>query len=471
MKKKGRNLSIIIVMIFAVITLLVILQREPAYKVPKEVHNDKSSAYSITNDVPPKEQHITIRIIETTMKLEGKKVKRYMYTDKEGSEYKAGLPIILSKNGHVTLTIYNETSAITNLHWHGVHVPIDQDGPEVEIHPNEKYVYSFETKESGTYWYHAHVWPVRDQVDYGMYGAFIVKNNEDTKYAHDQIYVLDDWEVKQLRKKEKHTAHGEHGDDEEKIGNVDTVNGEAFDGIKKLHIQTGELSKLRFINASTARTQIMKFPVDVRVTHKDGFPLTTPYITREITIAPAERYDVELQVMEKSSKTMAIRNDRKKGIEIPIVYKKTNHQKDKSPFVPKVKQQISQKIQDKKPDFIIDLSAEMKKNKVVWEMNGKAFPNTDMYNVQVGKEYKFQFRVPESIDTIDHPLHIHGTHFRILAVNGIPEKKEIWADTTIVPAKGTVDILVKFDKPGMWMMHCHILDHEDAGMMTMIHAH
>ena len=55
------------------------------------------------------------------------------------------------------------------MHWHGLEVSNDQDGPDVIIKPNENHKYEFKLNQSGTYWYHSHNRPVRDQVDEGMY--------------------------------------------------------------------------------------------------------------------------------------------------------------------------------------------------------------------------------------------------------------------------------------------------------------
>lgn len=73
-------------------------------------------------------------------------------------------------------------------------------------------------------------------------------------------------------------------------------------------------------------------------------------------------------------------------------------------------------------------------------------------------------------EKIDHPIHIHGTGFQIVSLNGRKPEREIWKDTVNVPAGEYVDIAFTMTNPGTWMLHCHILDHEDGGMMTSIVA-
>jgi FtsP/CotA-like multicopper oxidase with cupredoxin domain len=71
----------------------------------------------------------------------------------------------------------------------------------------------------------------------------------------------------------------------------------------------------------------------------------------------------------------------------------------------------------------------------------------------------------------DHPFHLHGYFFQVVDVNGVAPAVREWTDTLNVPVDGTVRFAVAFDdRPGMWMFHCHILDHADAGMMGMVHV-
>ena len=70
-----------------------------------------------------------------------------------------------------------------------------------------------------------------------------------------------------------------------------------------------------------------------------------------------------------------------------------------------------------------------------------------------------------------HPFHLHGFFFQVLDEHGEPVRPLAWKDTVDVPFEETVRILVKFDeRPGMWMYHCHILDHADGGLMGMVHV-
>jgi FtsP/CotA-like multicopper oxidase with cupredoxin domain len=70
-----------------------------------------------------------------------------------------------------------------------------------------------------------------------------------------------------------------------------------------------------------------------------------------------------------------------------------------------------------------------------------------------------------------HSIHLHGQRFLVVAQNGVPNRSLGWKDTVLVPAGSTVDLLVEFSNPGMWMLHCHLAEHLEAGMHSMITVH
>jgi FtsP/CotA-like multicopper oxidase with cupredoxin domain len=75
----------------------------------------------------------------------------------------------------------------------------------------------------------------------------------------------------------------------------------------------------------------------------------------------------------------------------------------------------------------------------------------------------------ENLVGMDHPFHLHGFQFQVIERNGVPERVRRWKDTVNVPKHETVRFIVRYDDhPGKWMFHCHILDHEDHGMMGVL---
>jgi FtsP/CotA-like multicopper oxidase with cupredoxin domain len=75
----------------------------------------------------------------------------------------------------------------------------------------------------------------------------------------------------------------------------------------------------------------------------------------------------------------------------------------------------------------------------------------------------------ENVVGMDHPFHLHGFQFQVLDRDGIPEKYRAWKDMLDIPKHSSARIIVRYDDfPGKWMFHCHILDHEDHGMMGVL---
>lgn len=91
------------------------------------------------------------------------------------------------------------------------------------------------------------------------------------------------------------------------------------------------------------------------------------------------------------------------------------------------------------------------------------------YTANVGDIKKIRFfNNPESDHPMQHPIHLHGQRFLVLSENGVQNNNLAWKDTVLVPTGNTVDVLVEFSNPGSWVMHCHILEHAEAGMITEI---
>lgn len=385
-----------------------------------------------------------------------------------------GTPIVVSRGERIRVKAINRLSVPTNIHWHGLEVPNDQDGPGIEIKPGETFEYEFEAEEPGTYWYHSHYMPVLEQMDMGLYGALIVKDPSDAAYSGDHAYVLDDWYLGADGRRLPGTARGMM----ERLGNVETVNGRAGIGIEPLVLKKGELHKLRFINASTAAVHYLVIKGHQwRVTHTDGHPLAEPYITDMIALSPGERIDVELSASADPSKAYEITSeDPDLGIRIPIKYAPGSVAAVKSPFVPPASRAFPG-IEKAPVDETLVLGSRMGGMMMggpgmVWTINGKAFPDTDPLRIQVGQVVKLRLRNDDlgMMHPMDHPIHIHGAYFQVVSIDGEKPERETWKDTINVPAGRYVDIAFRYKNPGDWMLHCHILDHEDGGMMMMIEA-
>jgi suppressor of ftsI len=66
---------------------------------------------------------------------------------------------------------------------------------------------------------------------------------------------------------------------------------------------------------------------------------------------------------------------------------------------------------------------------------------------------------------LNHPIHVHGQRFLVLARDGRAASNLVWKDTAILPVGSTMELLVEMSNPGEWMLHCHIAEHLHSGMM------
>jgi FtsP/CotA-like multicopper oxidase with cupredoxin domain len=99
--------------------------------------------------------------------------------------------------------------------------------------------------------------------------------------------------------------------------------------------------------------------------------------------------------------------------------------------------------------------------------NGKFFnPDRVDFSARLGDT---EIWALENRDPMDHPFHLHGFSFQVLDRNGVPEPFPAWEDTVNVPRGQSLRFLVRYDDyPGQRLFHCHIMDHEDYGMMGIL---
>lgn len=188
-----------------------------------------------------------------------------------------GPEIRVTEGDRVRLMIKNSLPEATSLHPHGLKVPPGQDGVPGQggakaILPGETGVMEFVARPAGTHWYHSHVNSV-EQVNKGMYGAFIVEPKVPEPVTYDRDYTV---------------MLGDAGP----LGLV--LNGKGFPATDPIDVREGERVRLRFI-----ATGVMAHPMhlhghSMKVIARDGYPLSHPYEVDTFNIAPGETWDVEL---------------------------------------------------------------------------------------------------------------------------------------------------------------------------------
>jgi FtsP/CotA-like multicopper oxidase with cupredoxin domain len=111
-------------------------------------------------------------------------------------------------------------------------------------------------------------------------------------------------------------------------------------------------------------------------------------------------------------------------------------------------------------------NAQMMTWRLTDDMTGKSNMDVNDWKFKVGDKVKIQiFNDPKSVHPMQHPIHFHGQRFLVLSTNDVKNDNPVWQDTALIPKGDTMDILLEVSNPGIWMVHCHILEHAESGMM------
>src|SRR3989344_392881 len=264
----------------------------------------------------------------------------------EGWSFNGQIPgptIRLTEGDRVKFIAFNNHTKAHTIHWHGVHVPADQDGVPIVsqkvIQPGETFVYEFTAEPAGVFWYHCHVDDIH-HIEMGLYGPLIIEPADKTiePDTKEKIIVLSSMSMDHAH--EMMAGKGpvglgyfvqdsSPGAMSTTTNDVFTSNGKSFpltDAIVVDHV--GQKMKLIFINAGGQRTfTLHPHGHTFTVTEIDGFPLKEPYKTDVLEIAGGQRYTVEfvadnpgLWILHDHSGATTTRGYDLGGVLIPIVY-------------------------------------------------------------------------------------------------------------------------------------------------------
>jgi FtsP/CotA-like multicopper oxidase with cupredoxin domain len=391
--------------------------------------------------------------------------------------YNGGLPgpLIRGKVGDRLIVHFtNELDEETTVHWHGVRVPIEMDGvPEISQPPvkkGETFTYDFVLRDAALYWYHPHVMSAA-QVGFGLYGALLVEDPADDVGIADQLtMVLSDIGFDAKGVLEPADSGGSAGMVFGREGDYVLVNGKHRPVIKA---RPGAAQRWRIVNAAKSRF----FYLDL-----DGQPFTVigvdgglhekPVTTDILLITPGERVDVIVAPKGKAGTPLTVRamlynrgygSVQYRSIEDVLTIEFTNEK----PVTPKpvtvTRTMAPPSTAGATPVEMILTLPPMENNKSEFRINGVPYWKAKPFPAKLGEK---QIWTVKNDSEWDHPFHLHGFFFTVLDDQGEPVRPLALKDTVNVPMKTTVKLLVHFDeRPGEWMIHCHILDHAEGGLM------
>ncbi|NSW53267.1 MAG: multicopper oxidase domain-containing protein [Anaerolineae bacterium] len=427
-------------------------------------------------------------------------------------------PIFRVKKGQrVRIFFTNELPEATVVHWHGLHLPDTMDGhPRFAMGSGEKFTYEFEImNRAGTYWYHPHPHgQTGAQVYAGLAGLFIVSDEEEAsvglpegKYdlplvIQDRIFADDDQLVYQ--------SGGMMNVMMGFLGDRILVNGRPDYSLSV----DAHPYRLRLLNGSNSRIYKLAWSdgTPLTVIGTDGGLIEKPVQRDYVMLAPAERIELwadfgqyspgttltlkSLEFSGTDSEQMMMMNSTPlpNGAEFDILQVRVDRAAEEPNLqLPEILSgSHSFSLRDavnvaKTRSFVLEFK------RMNWTINGRTFDMkavADDEKVKLGEsELWLITNQPGTMmhggmmggsmsEEMAHPIHIHGLQFLILDRQIRPEKEKEWEtvqagyvdsgwkDTVLIMPGESVKLLLRFeDFTGLYMYHCHNLEHEDLGMM------
>ncbi|HEY6109692.1 MAG TPA: multicopper oxidase family protein [Gemmatimonadales bacterium] len=387
-----------------------------------------------------------------------------------------GPTIDVREGDSVLIHFHNELPETSTVHWHGLHLPAGMDGSVLDpIAPGTTHDYAFRLARgsAGTYWYHPHP-DVRStyQVAMGLFGAFIVRAADDplvAKGTPEKLLILSDNRFDaagQVAFPDPRSIAAEIDLENGREGDVLFVNGQVAPTVP---IGRGTVQRWRIVNASAARVYRLALPGRSLIkVGTDGGLFGHPVEVPDVILANSGR--VEVLVRGDSSTVLQdLPYDRYMPQTRPadwdstrtlLAVRVTGRGAVRPAAVPAVL----------RPVPVIDTTQVAARRLIVMSQGQLDGRRMDMHRSDIQARLNTtEIWTIQNVVGMDHPFHLHGFQAQVLDRNGVAEPYPSWNDTVNVPKHSSVRIVVHFDDyPGRWMYHCHILDHEDEGMMGVL---
>ena len=409
-----------------------------------------------------------------------------------------GQEIRVTQGDFVQVKLINYLSDPITIHWHGYPLNSAMDGipglTQDAVKQGETFTYEFIANVTGTYWYHSHQEGSK-QVDKGLYGALIVEPKVKEKIDKDYTLMLDEWMEKtedmgamEGNKDSKVPNNPEEAlkqskEEETQMStayNIFTVNGKSGSLIEPLQAKKGDIVRLRFINVGYRSHGIHIPGQNIKVVSTDGQDISGAYLIKDqiITIGPGERYDIEFTVTGEEDFVIDAHDNNKYNIQMKIPVNILDGS-SKNMIEPTTKLSEFDLTSYGKPgigiftlnqkydvEYNADLDVKIKDGALKYIINGKTFDESTSLKIKKDDLVKIIY-TNKSI--VDHPMHLHGHFFQILAKNGKETTgAPILKDSILIKAGESYTIAFKADNPGLWVQHCHELHHAAGGMMQKI---
>ncbi len=430
-------------------------------------------------------------------------------------------PVIRVHHGmRVRIHFINALPQPSVVHWHGLIVPEAADGhPRFAVAPGGRYVYEFEViNRAGTYWFHPHPHGMTGpQVYAGLTGLFIVSDDEEQALGlpageHDVSLVIQD------RSFTRDNQLQYLGSGPGMMGMMSSMTGFLGDRVhvngRPDYLLAAERRpyRLRLVNGSNSRIYKLAWHdgTPLTVIGTDGGLLAAPVSRPYVTLAPSERIElwvdfsgraagetislVSLPFVASSGggmmgggmmgRGMMGGGGPAQGSAFPVLRVRMGQGAAVAERLPEKLANIPALNPQQARNLNAPRSIHVTASGMRWSLNGRLFEMDGVANdevVRLGTTEVWEF-VNEAgmhmMGPMPHPLHVHGVQFRVIdrrvhpsmmaAWRSVSEGHvdEGWKDTVLVMPGERVRVLIRFDPyPGLFLYHCHNLEHEDMGMM------
>ncbi len=391
-------------------------------------------------------------------------------------------PLLEAKPGDkVQIRFTNQLNQPTNIHYHGLHIPLTESGDNVflEVPPSQSHTYEYQIPENhpaGTFWYHPHKHGlVAEQLFGGLAGLFIVRGELDEipeiKAAKEEFLVLKDFA---LDDNGNVSDTGHMAAMTGRAGGLLTASGQINPAMT---ISKGGLLRLRLLNASPSRffrLSLEDHPMHLIAT--DGGAISSPVELSDVVLAPGERVEVLVRGNQRPGDYRLINqpfNPAQGGMMGGMM---GGQNSDRAETVATLTYDgeineisLPSQLIAVEPLLEPQTTRQFTLNHgmgggMVFMINGKAF-DPGRIDTQVTLNTIEDWEIINT-GSMAHPFHVHTNKFQIVSQNGQPAPYLAWKDVVSVSPGETVRIRMPFrDYTGKTVYHCHVLDHEDRGMM------
>jgi len=416
------------------------------------------------------------------------------------NQYKyLGPTLIFNKGSNVNITVNNQVGDTTTVHWHGIHLPAKWDGgPHTPIMPAASWNPQFSVMDqAATYWYHPHMhMKTAEQAIKGAAGLIIVRDPLEAALNLPRKYGVDDIPlIVQAQQYDNQNQAMPLGMQDSTI----LVNGaRATYGYTVYANLPAQVVRMRILNASGERTFNFGFTANkpFRVIASDGGLLNTPATTTRIRLAPGERAEILIELSGMNGQTIHLKSFASElpiGIQGgPTMPMPPNSPPMDSPLngIDFNIMQINVGPQTANPvtsvpsilaNNIVYPQASANATRTIrftadslMVMDGPFYFNDSSFNMM-----RIDYQIPlNSVEIwklvnetmVAHPFHIHDVQFYVIDRSGNPPAPEESGrkDVVLVPPGDSIMFITKFEDfvdTIPYMYHCHILMHEDDGMM------